>query len=199
MRFLSFVSGVLRAGFWICLLFAFDRPYLAILTLLAMLWHEGFHFLALLHLARGGRFRTHLSGLRLLPRGALSYKEERFVCAAGPIGGGIGALLCLIFYPLAPEYLSEFALCHSLTSLSNLLPINGYDGYRILKATLALHGTSDKEKFVRAVSFAFTAALALLSLCFFGILGEGLWPAIVFLFTLIGALPDQKNAFSEKY
>ena len=52
MRFLSFVSGVLRAGFWICLLFALDRPYLAILTLLAMLFHELFHLLAFMLLSK---------------------------------------------------------------------------------------------------------------------------------------------------
>ena len=197
MRFLSFVSGVLRAGFWICLLFALDRPYLAILSLLSMLFHELFHVLAFMLLSKNARFRTHVSGLRLLPHGTLSYKEERFIALAGPIGGGIGALTCFVFYPLAPEYLADFVICHLLTSLSNLLPIEGYDGYRALKATLALHGNTDPERMMRALSFAFTAALALLSLCFFGILGQGLWPAGAFLFTLIGALPERKNAIFE--
>lgn len=197
MRFLSFVSGVLRAGFWICLLFALDRPYLAILTLLAMLFHELFHLLAFMLLSKSVRLKTKISGLRLFPRGTLSYKEERFVALAGPIGGGIGALFCRIFYPLAPDYLLDFALCHLLTSLSNLLPIEGYDGYRALKATLALHESPDPERVTQAVSFACTAALTLLSLCFFGILGQGIWPAGAFLFTLIGTLPEEKNTFFE--
>lgn len=197
MRFLSFVSGVLRSGFWICLLFALDRPYLAILSLLSMLFHEFFHVLAFMLLSKNAHLRTKVSGLRLLPSDTLSYREERLIALAGPIGGGIGALTCFAFYPLAPEYLADFAICHLLTSLSNLLPIEGYDGYRALKATLALHGSADSERVMRALSFSFTAVLTILSLCFFGILGQGLWPAGVFLFTLIGALPERKNTIFE--
>ncbi len=197
MKILTLLLSVLRAGFWFCLLFALDRPYLAVLTLLAIVWHEAFHILALLRLSRGNRMHTHLGGLRLFPTEMLSYREERIVAAAGPIGGFLGTLLCLLLAPLAPGYFPDFALCHLLTSLSNLLPIEGYDGYRILKASLSLHGASTPEKAMGALSFFFSALLALLSLCVFGILGEGLWPCGAFLLTLLGSLPERKNTFFE--
>lgn len=197
MRILLFLLNLLRAGFWCCLLFALDRAYLAVLTLLALLWHEVFHMLALLHLSRSARMRSRLNGLRLLPSGILSYREERFVAAAGPLGGLLGALLCLPLYPLAPDYLPDFALCHLLTSLSNLLPIEGYDGYRILKSTLLLHEARSASTVTNAVSFALSALLALLSLFLLGLIGEGLWPTVTFLFALIGSLPDRKNTILE--
>ncbi len=197
MPILRFLLSVLRALFWVCLLFALDRPYLAVLTLLSLLFHEAFHILALSHFCRGARMQTHLTGLKLLPRGVLSYREERAVAAAGPLGGCIGAGICFLLSPLAPEYLCDFAVCHLLTSLSNLLPIEGYDGYRILKATLALHGKGAAERVAGVISFSLSALLTLLSLFLFGILGEGLWPTGAFLFTLIGSIPRSKNTIFE--
>lgn len=197
MRILTVFLEILRAGFWFCFLFALDRPYLAILTLLALVFHECCHVFALLRIRRGGRVHTHLGGLRIFPSETLSYREERSVCAAGPLGGFLGAILCFALSPLAPGYLFDFGLCHLLTSLSNLLPIEGYDGYRILKASIALHGKYDAQKTADAFSFFFSALFALLSLCIFGILGEGIWASGAFLFALICSLPEGKNAFFE--
>ena len=197
MKILNFLLEILRAGFWFCLLFALDRPYLAVLTLLSLAFHEAFHIFALMRLARGARMRTHLCGLRIYPNEVLSYREQRRIAAAGPLGGLIGALLCFIFSPLAPSYLMDFALCHLLTSLSNLLPIEGYDGHRILKTTLALHGNGDADKIAGALSFFFSAVLTLASLSVFGILGEGLWASGAFLFSLLVSLPERKNSIFE--
>lgn len=199
MKILTFFLEILRASFWFCLLFALDQPYLAVLTLFAMIWHEAFHVFALLRISRGGKLRSRLGGLRLFPSETLSYREERRVAAAGPLGGFLGALLCFALSPAAPEYLFDFAFCHLLTSLSNLLPIEGYDGYRILKASLALRERCNAEATARTLSFLFSAFFTLLSLCIFGILGEGLWPSAAFLFTLLGSLPERKNAFFEDF
>ncbi len=197
MKILSILIGALRAFFWFTLLFALDRPYLAVLTLLSILIHEGGHVLAFLFLSRGARMKTHLCGLRLSPTALLSYEQERFVAAAGPICGGIAALLSFAFGPLAPGYMPDFALCNLLTSLSNLLPIEGYDGYRILSASAALRGR--ESRLLPALSFGLCALLSLLSLFLFGILGEGLWTSAVFLFSLLSALPEQKNTISEDF
>lgn len=184
----------LRALFWITLLFALDRPYLAMLTLLSILYHELCHLSALLLLSRRARAQTRLFGLRLTPEGLLSYREERCIAAAGPIGGLLLAGLCVFLFPLAPDYFLDFALCNLLTSLSNLLPIEGYDGYRILSCTLALRGTGTHV--LRVISFILTAALSLLSLFLLGIAGQGLWSGAFFLFSLLSALPDEKTEFA---
>ena len=136
-----------------------------------------------------------LGGLRLYPKKTLSYESERRIAAAGPIGGFIGAGLCLLLSPLSRAYFFEFALCHLLTSLSNLLPIEGYDGYRILKTTAALRESDRAHALLPRLSFFLTGALALVFLSVFGILGEGLWPAGTFLFTLLLAIPGQKKRF----
>ena len=195
MRALKALAALLRAAFWITLIFAMDRPYLAWMTLIAIVWHEGAHILALCSLRCGARLGARLFGLRLSPEAPLSYRDERRVAAAGPIAGFVFAALCLLFYPLAPGYLLEFALCHLLTSLSNLLPIEGYDGYRILSCTLALHGRKDTPLF--AVSFLFSAFFCLLSLSVLGMIGEGLWAAISFLFALICSIPNEENTIFE--
>ena len=177
------------------MLFAFDQPYLAVLTIFSMAWHELFHVLALMRIAKRAHLRTHLSGLRLFPSGTLSYREERYAAAAGPIGGFIGAFFCLLLSPLAPAYLYDFALCHLLTSLSNLFPIEGYDGYRILQTTLSLRGGDGTHTTMKKISFVFSAVLSLFSLFLFGILGQGLWASSVFLFSLLCSLPEEKDVF----
>ena len=193
MHFLIFLSDLLRLCFWTLLLFALDRPYLAVMTLLAMLWHESFHILALFCEHASGALKTRLCGLRISLRGTLSYRSERRIAAAGPIGGFIGALICLLLSPLAKEYFFEFALCHLFTSLSNLLPIEGYDGYRILSASAAIHESDALHRALPCISFLLTGALTLLSLSVFGILGEGLWPAGAFLFALLFSIREEKN------
>ena len=195
MLILIFLSDLLRLCFWTVLLFALDRPYLAVMTLLCLIWHEGFHILALARENATARLMPRLGGLRLYPKKTLSYESERRIAAAGPIGSFIGAGLCLLLSPLSRAYFFEFALCHLLTSLSNLLPIEGYDGYRILKTTAALRESDRAHALLPRLSFFLTGALALVSLSVFGILGEGLWPAGTFLFTLLLAIPGQKKRF----
>ncbi len=197
MKTIRLLIGGLRALFWITLLFALDRPYLAVLTLLSLLIHEGGHIFALLPICRRVRAGTRLCGLRLTPAAPLSYRQERLVAAAGPLSGCFAALLCLLLRPISPDYMLDFALCNLFTSLSNLLPLEGYDGYRILRATADLRGSGYAA--LSALSFSLCAILALLSLFLFGILGEGLWPAAVFLFSLLCALPEQKNTICENF
>lgn len=187
--------GALRALFWLTLLFALDRPYLAVLTLLSILFHELCHIVSLLCASKTMAAQTRLFGIRIAPKGLLSYRRERRVAAAGPMGGLFLSLLCFLLMPAAPEYLLDFAICNLLTSLSNLLPLEGYDGYRILACTLALHGRDTGV--LHKVSFVLTALLSLVSLFLFGILGEGLFSTAFFLFSLLSALPQEKNTISE--
>ncbi len=196
MHILIFLSDLLRAAFWTVLLFAIDKPYLAVMTLLALVWHEAFHLLAFVREHTAGRLEPRLCGLRLIPQKTLSYEAERRIAAAGPIGGLLGAALCLLLSPLAREYFFEFALCHLFTSLSNLLPIEGYDGYRILAASAALRESEGTLRILRMLSFLLTGLLSLIFLSIFGVSGEGLFPAGAFLFTLFFMIDDENVQFS---
>ena len=197
MRLLRLLSDLLRVSFFTVLIFAFDKPYLAVMTVLALLWHEGFHLLAFLRERSAARPEARLCGLRLVPKRMLSYAAEGRIAAAGPLGGFIGAALCLMLAPLARGYLLAFALCHLFTSLSNLLPIEGYDGYRILSSLAAARGSERGQTALRALSFFFVGFLSLLSLCVLGICGEGVFGAGVFLFTLFFSIPEQKYTIFE--
>jgi len=71
----------------------------------------------------------------------------------------------------------DFAFINLCTALSNLLPIRGYDGYRLLETAILMK--SDKEyralNILSRFSFIFTSALCFLSLYLLLKLGEGYW------------------------
>ena len=73
--------------FWVLLMLAFDTPSVVILTVIAALLHESGHIAAMTIICRKGITlpRAVISGLRLKPERALSYTEELFVAAAGPL------------------------------------------------------------------------------------------------------------------
>ncbi len=191
-RVLSFLERLLTLLFFLLLLFGFDAPSLAVMTLLSALMHEGGHLLALYALGiRGGRFRAHLNGLVCTPRRTLSYREEILVAAAGPLTNLLLAVLFFLLCPLGVAFFSSFALCELLTGLSNLIPVRGYDGERILTAYLASHGYTGR--FSERLSFFFTAVLVFLSLALIGTLGEGYWLFGVFFVSLLLGVRERQN------
>ena len=135
-----------------------DSPLLAA-GLLAALLHECGHLLAarLLHIPLR-LLEIDIMGAKILPAGALpSYRAEGILAAAGPVASLLVAL------PLIGSA-HPFALALRFSTLSfalfNLLPIEGFDGGRILSSLLAGRFC---EKVAERVLF-FTSYLALLLL-----------------------------------
>ncbi|HBJ18246.1 MAG TPA: hypothetical protein DDY70_00650 [Clostridiales bacterium] len=191
-RALSFLERLLTLLFFLLLLFSFDAPALAVMTLLSALMHEGGHLLALYALGiRGGRFSPHLNGMVCTPRRPLSYREEIIVAAAGPLTNLIFALLFLFLLPLGRSFFAAFIFCELLTALSNLLPVHGYDGERILTAVLASRGYTGS--FAERLSLVLTVVLVFLSLFLIGGLGEGYWIFGVFFVSLLLRLKEGQN------
>ncbi len=143
--------------FWAVQLFT-DGPLLAA-GLLAALAHECGHLLA----ARALRIPLRLleidiMGAKILPAGALpSYRAEGLLAAAGPVTSLLLAL------PLMGG-VHPFAIALRFSTLSfalfNLLPIEGFDGGRVLSSLLA---ALFSEKVAERVLF-FTSYLSLLLL-----------------------------------
>ena len=123
--------------FIILVIFSFGEVYAAVLTVISAILHEGGHVLAMATLGRGFSVSGVMSGLRLKPKSTLSYGEEIFVASAGP---AVNLILFIIFIFTGGGYLSAFALVNLFTALSNLLPIRGYDGYRIAVALISRFG-----------------------------------------------------------
>lgn len=197
-RVLSLLRRGLTPLFWILFLFGTDAPDMAFATLLSVAVHEGGHLLALGRLRRSGHLRSRLCGFLLTPQGMLSYEEQIFVALAGPAAN----LLCAI--PLSfwghlfsREDCLQLAGVGVLCALSNLLPVHGYDGERILTAVLCRHfGIARGETLSHALCF-FTVCLICYG-AFFVLLrfGEGHWLSLFFLLSLLASLPrDEKMLF----
>ncbi len=202
MRIIGFIQKVLSIVFWGLLIFGFDTAFMAVLTILAALVHEGGHIGAL-YAASGGVHvpRGALFGFWITPRGMLSYKEELAVVLAGPAVNIILGVM-LLFAPHSDfgDYLRCFGLINLMTALSNILPVKEYDGYKAARLLGALY-CDDFVKFenvLSRISFAAVSAFTLIALWFMNKIGEGYWIFIIFFCALIKEISDlEKRTFFE--
>ena len=218
-RALEWLSRVLMMLFWISVMLAFDSVYTAVCTLLAAVIHEGGHIAALYTVkrrrarggtsVRGGRdgrcaggLSAAINGFRI-ETGYLSYGEEAFVAFAGPLINLLAALFCGIFILLsgisrrggqAADGAAIIAAVNLLTALSNLLPVRGYDGQKILRAALSARASADLADAVcRAVSFILICAGCFLSLYLMLRLSCGYWLCGIMTASLLSELSDIKK------
>ena len=181
---LELAVRVLSGLFWILLIFGFEDVASAVMTLAAALLHELGHCSALFILGAGGAPpRARLHGFGILTRRILSYREELFAASAGPLANLLVAAI------LAPLWRSDevllFIFFNLLTAVSNLLPIKGYDGYRIICSALSLIGRETAILFIDALSFGLASAAVLTSLCVIYFFDAGYWIFFVFFIFLL--------------
>lgn len=173
---------VLPVLFILFLMLAFDEVWMTVLTLLVAAVHEGGHILAAMLIGAGeiSLPRAVLTGLRIRPGRILSYKEEAVVALGGPL---INLVLFLLLLPLCRygEYVSALAAISLLTALSNLIPIRGFDGQRILIGLLSRGlSAATLDRVSSALTLGISAAVALLALFFMMKIGEGYWIFTIF-------------------
>ncbi len=189
MKLLKTLEKILPLLFWLFLIFAFDTPRLAILTIFAAVIHEAGHIV--FGLSRGiVRLMPspHPSGFRIKAEKTLSYKDEIVLLLGGPVLNFIFFFLAVFLSKLFPESsFFDFAFINLLTALSNLFLIKGYDGYRILENLFLLRGGESFKlvKILSWVSFVFTSLLCFLSLYLVLKLGEGYWIFALFFSSTI--------------
>ncbi len=181
------IGRIIPIFFWCALIFGFTEPPVAVLTLITAASHELGHLLAIY--AVGARFE-HMRGRWLglgisLPRN-LSYRDEALVYAAGPAANLICSAVGCLFIPLCRDYALLFVLLNLATALSNLLPIEGHDGYGVIRALSA--STEKGEGMLQSLSPVFTAVLCLLSLYVIDRLGEGYFIFAVFIASLLSSM-----------
>ena len=183
-RVLNLIIRILSGIFWILLLFGFDEGGSGALTICAAMIHEAGHCAAHFLIGAGTALpHASLLGFGLLPRRLLSYREEIFVAAAGPLANLITFLL---IFPFGfSEDMRLFAIVNLLCAASNLLPVKSYDGYRILSATFSLLGIPRAMLAIDALSFAIASAAVLISLCAIYFLDAGYWIFGVFFIFLL--------------
>lgn len=172
--------------FWLLLMLGFDSPTITVITLASALIHELGHVAAYMILGKSTVPFATFSGFRINAGRLLSYKNELFVALCGPLAN---LLLFLLSIPFSTDggYLSLFGILNLFTALSNLLPLYGYDGYRILHSAIAMRKTSEcADTALYAFSFLLSAVLTFFSLFFILKRGEGYWIFGIFFASLTG-------------
>ncbi len=180
---LSFADKILPLAFWLVLMFGFDKPYVVFITLLSALVHEMGHLTAILLVSGKGRMRTDVSGFRIRLEKALSYKEERLVYAMGPLFNLFFGFISLFLF-CGKDYLTTFGVINIATGVCNLIPLEGYDGHRIIISYLRERQKSRAEGAAEYLSLALSASLSVISMLLFEYLGVGIWMFGLFFISL---------------
>ncbi len=190
--FLHYLRGLcnfLSVVFWLLIMFGFDKPWIATLTILSAVIHEIAHESCFLFFRGSFKLpRGRLGGFKLRAQIIMSYNEEICTLAAGPFANFAVAILLFIFGS-SFEYASLFAFLNLMTGVTNLLPIKGYDGYGILSA--AIFSFEAEQRFMKildTVSTLLCALLSFLSLFLMQRIGEGFWIFGVFYVSLFSSL-----------
>ncbi len=176
-----FADGVLPFLFWFLLIFAFGDICTGILTVIAAAVHEAGHVLYL-YLGKGLFALPHAvtCGMKIAKPSSMSYGQELCYAAFGPIFNLIAAFLCFVLFS-SGGYTELFAVINLLTALSNLLPIEGYDGYRILYCIFAKSKFCERYfSILSHLSFLFTVLLLFFSLYLMLKFGTGYWIFAIF-------------------
>ena len=184
MKLLKMLEKILPLLFWSLLIFAFDTPNFACLTIIAALIHELGH---MIFGATRGVIRLlpspHATGFRITPGKTVSYKDEIILLLGGPVLNFLFFFLAIFILKFTKNsYFFDFAFFNLITALSNLLPIKGYDGYRIIENLILLRtlDSSSALSLLSHFSFLFTASLMFISLYLLLKLGEGYWIFVLF-------------------
>ena len=169
-------GSVLPIIFWGSLIFGFDEPYVAILTLISALMHEIGHIVAIRIFAKApAKLRGHSSGFRISLSEPISYNAEIAVLLLGP---GVNILTFLLLLPFGSAmngYLRFFGYISLATGISNLLPIEGYDGYRALYSYLISRDKFRALSVLEGLSFGISIGAVFISLHLIDVLSEGYW------------------------
>ena len=134
-----------------------DRSGLAAMSLLAAALHEIGHLVAarVMHIPIGA-MRFDLLGARIDVKGRiLSYGEEWLLCMSGPLSSLVFSLIGSFFWSHTKLAIA-FSCASLLLGLLNLLPIQTFDGGRMLECALLSFTTPQKTgSILRGCTFLF--------------------------------------------
>ena len=185
-RILIKVTSILPLFFWLFLIFGFEEPTVAIISLCSALAHECGHFLSIiLQRRRGVKICAHFSGFRIRTAGAKGYSQEMITYLCGPL---VNLLLWAILSLMSVrfgELCAIAALINLATAMSNLLPIEGYDGYGILRCVMEWRGYSCGQRILKGISSTLIFTMCIVSLYFIDRVGEGYWIYGLFMLSMI--------------
>ena len=181
------LCSILPVFFWLFLIFGFEEPIMAIVTICSALLHEMGHIGYIMIAKRiNPDIRGVVSGFRIRSGGNLSYDEEIRTYLSGPAVNVLLFVLCSFLGLFSEDLFFMAAFINLATALSNLLPIDGYDGYGAIMAMINKHELGDSA--VRCLTYLSTALVfifCILSLYLLDRRGEGFWIFAVFFFSML--------------
>ena len=181
------ILKVLPAFFWLILIFGFDEADVSIITLLSAFLHEMGHIGYLCSKKKiAPSIRGVMSGFRIRSRVILSYEEERMFYLAGPLVNLFFFVIASFLSRLFGDMFYVFAMINLFCALSNLLPIEGYDGYGILRVSLQRLDRGDFfVRILSAISTCLIFLLCIISLYLINKFNGGYWIFFVFYISMI--------------
>ncbi len=198
MKIIVLLEKCLPLFFWVLMMFGFDSPAGAVLTITVAVLHELGHMLmiSLFTNKRASFPIANITGFRIRIN-ELSYKEELLVSLGGPLINLIFGLP-FAFIPASSvllSYLKAFGIINLVTMVSNLFPIESFDGYRIISSVFGILGRADTSfsYILDTLSLAFTSLTCFLSLYLILKLGEGYWIFLIFFSLLISTIIKKQN------
>ena len=196
MKQLYRVKNALSVLFIVLIIFSFDTPLIAMMTLISAAIHEIGHLVPALLSGKSylSLPRGDLSGFRIAKKRSITYRDELKILIFGPLFNFLFSLLLFVLGLFFGEYFYLFATISLMTMLSNLLPINGYDGYKIILCLICLSRADAQSgrKILEGISFFLCSLIILLSLYFILRLGVGYWIFAIVLSELLRAI-DRYN------
>lgn len=160
----------IKIGFFSLLLFlilALTRPDYFSALFIAVSIHELGHLVgARLCRIPLKELKLGIFGAGLTPSNSLiSYKKEIILCLFGPLANFFTVFICFVFkIKITSPVFYNFLLSSFALGTVNLLPIESFDGGRILSALLFLFISQDRaRRIVSVISFIFIFSLWSLS------------------------------------
>lgn len=193
--FLGRLCDFLYIVFWLLVIFGFDEPYVAVLTVISVIIHEIGHELCIRRFF--GRARLPVgkaNGLKIKAGAFQSYRQEILTYTLGPAANLGAAAVGILASLFVGEYALTFAILNAVTALTNLLPIKGQDGYGIISVLIRLYEMDETfDAILSYVSLVLSAFLCFFSLYLLNTVGEGLWIFGAFYVSLFSSLKCRSN------
>ena len=181
MKLLKLLIGILPSLFWGLIIFGFEEPYIAVLSIISAVIHECGHIILM---EKSSCIRGVLSGLRIKSANTVTYRQKILGYLGGPLANIIVSLALIPLY--RDEYLRMLAILSLATAISNLLPIEGYDGYGIIKTILeSKECPSIAFGILSCVSGGLILCFTIFSLYLMDRVGGGYWIFAIFFSYLL--------------
>ena len=197
---LRMMLNILPVVFWLCLIYSFDNPTVASITVLAMIIHE-FGHIACIFILTGDFYlpRGDLTGLRIVKNKMATYLHQLLLYASGIISNLVAVIIVFSLPCARNSFIELFITINLATALSNLLPVEGYDGYKILVLAVDYFNLNSIAYFaVEIISFTVSFVTSVMALFFVYNIGNGYWIMGIFVFTIIIKLQKWQKHENER-